>query len=497
MNAWVKESGMNRFTLSFDRNKEKDFRDYYFKNSINTTRLGLLVVLILYASFVFLDFFIKGGYSRLLFEIRFFIVTPIFATSFILTYHKAFKTYWQELLFSIYIIAGIGIIIMIGIMPTKSFYSNGLMLVFLSGSVLIKLRFFISSLAGIITILLYNIISLFVFYLSTNIIIANDFFYISAIIIGMLASYHAEIYDRRNFDLLRQINKNKKEIEDVNISLEKTVEKRTIELYERNEELNNEISQRILIEEELVKAKEKAEQSDKLKSAFLANMSHEIRTPMNAIIGFSNLLNEAEDEHELNKFIKIIVNNGEYLLVLINDIIDLSKIEAGVLVVNKTAVNLNSLMTEIYNLFIINNNIVDKKLSLKFVKGLDDEKSIVITDYTRLKQIIINLVSNASKYTEKGEIEFGYTIKENKLNFYVKDTGIGISEEQQKYIFDRFMQVTTNNTPDIGSKGLGLAITKTYLKMMGGTISVNSKLNVGSEFSFDLPIKTLEHKDGK
>jgi len=109
-----------------------------------------------------------------------------------------------------------------------------------------------------------------------------------------------------------------------------------------------------------------------------------------------------------------------------------------------------------------------------------------------LKQIIINLVGNACRYTEEGSIEFGYSLHENSLHFYVKDTGVGISEEQQEYIFDRFMQVTTNNTPNKESKGLGLAITKTYLNKMGGSIGVNSKLNEGSEFYFNLPVEVVK-----
>jgi len=223
-------------------------------------------------------------------------------------------------------------------------------------------------------------------------------------------------------------------------------------------------------------------------------MSHEIRTPMNAIIGFSNLLNEAENGYELNEFIRIIVNNGEHLLVLINDIIDLSRIESGVIEVIKSEFNINTLMKEVYDLFIIDNNIVNKSLILKMNNELDKKDAFIRTDRTRLKQIIINLVGNASKYTNEGSIEFGYSVdnSDESLYFYVKDTGMGISNEQKKYIFDRFMQVTTTNTPTKGSKGLGLAITKTYLKMMGGSIGVKSELNVGSEFYFSLPIEIIK-----
>jgi len=492
MNKWVKESGMNGFTLSFGGKVEDEFRDYYFKSSILTTRISLLLVGTIYGIFGLLDYLVAENYISLFFQIRFLIVIPFLILILALSFTKRFIMYWQELLFTAYLIAAVGIILMIGFMPEDSLYSGGLMLIFLSGSVLVKLRFFLSSLAGWISIVTYNIISISGFNVDIYTVITNDFFFTSAIVIGMFASYHAEIFDRRNFELMRQLARKTKEIEESHNNLEKIVDQRTVELYERNDELNEEISRRIIIEKELVKAKEKAEQSDKLKSAFLANMSHEIRTPMNAIIGFSNLLNEAENEYELNEFIKIIVNNGEHLLILINDIIDLSRIESGVLNVKKSVFSFNTLMREIYDLFIIDNNIINKSLTLKMNNSLYDDNSYIKTDRTRLKQIIINLVGNASKYTNKGSIEFGYSIDKENLHFYVKDTGIGVSKDQQKYIFDRFMQVTTNNTPNKESKGLGLAITKTYLKMMGGSIGVKSKLNEGSEFYFSLPIEIIK-----
>jgi len=494
MNKWVKESGMNGFTLSFGGKIEKEFRDYYFDSSIVTTRISLLLVGTLYGIFGLLDFLVAEDYLGLFFQIRFLVVIPFLLVVLALSFTKRFILYWQEILFVAYIIGALGIILMIGFMPEGSTYSSGLMLIFLAGSVLVKLRFFLSSIAGWISIAIYNIISISGFNTDIYIVISNDFFFMSAIIIGMFASYHAEIFDRRNFELMSQLARKKEELEESHNDLEKIVEQRTLELYERNDELNEEISRRILIEQELVKAKEKAEQSDKLKSAFLANMSHEIRTPMNAIIGFSNLLNEAENEYELNEFIKIIVNNGEHLLVLINDIIDLSRIESGVMDVNNSEFNINVLMKEVYDLFIIDNNIINKSLVLKMNNELDEKDAFIRTDYTRLKQIIINLVGNASKYTNEGSIEYGYSINysDESLYFYVKDTGIGITEEQKKYIFDRFMQVTTDNTPNRESKGLGLAITKTYLKMMGGNIGVNSELNGGSEFYFSLPIEIIK-----
>jgi signal transduction histidine kinase len=494
MNSWLKNSvNINRITLSFSDKRENEFRAYYFRNSINTTRFSIVLVMVLYLLFSFLDNLVAKESFLLFVRVRFFVIAPVLIITFILSFHNKFILFWQELLFVIYLISASGIIFMMVTIPEEPLYSSGLMLIFLAGSVLIKLRFFISSLAGWLSILIFNFIALVIYGLDLNYVITNDFFFMAALIIGMFAAYNAEIYDRQNFELISQIAQKSDEIKVNNENLEQTVELRTKLLNIKNQELEDEISRRIIIEGELVKAKERAEQSDRLKSAFLANMSHEIRTQMNAIIGFSNLLTEVEDKEELNKFIDIIVKNGDHLLVLINDIIDLSRIEAGILDVHMQDFNINSLLSEIYDMFIIDNNVVSKKLKLIVNKGRDDENAFINTDYTRLKQIIINLVNNASKYTEEGSIEIGYSLGNNTLYFYVKDTGVGISEKQQAFIFDRFMQITLNNTPGSEGNGLGLAITQTYLKMMGGSINLRSKLGVGSEFSFKLPVEVLKN----
>jgi signal transduction histidine kinase len=303
----------------------------------------------------------------------------------------------------------------------------------------------------------------------------------------MLAAYYTEIFNRQNFNLYLQIAKKNIEIEEANKNLEVKVAERTKLLNYRNRELKAEVKHRAKVEKELIAAKEKAEESDKLKSAFLANMSHEIRTPMNGILGFANLLREAENQEEFDEFIDTIINSGEHLLNLINDIIDLSKIEAGILKIEKTKFELNRMTKEIFDMFSLESNVVDKNLHLSYRNGLSDDESMVYTDRVRLKQIMINLVNNACKYTDKGSIEFYYEIKDDSLVFVVKDTGIGIREELQQYIFDRFMQASVGRTSGRESTGLGLAITKTYLNLMGGSISVKSKLNEGSEFSFILP----------
>lgn len=482
----------SKLTLNFPDDRERKYRDYYYDSSIVTMRVSFVVVSLLIGLFGYLDSIVAGDYFTLFVEIRFLGIIPFLILVFGLSFTKRFKDYWQLALFLSYIMSAMGILMMIIILPDASIYNSGLMLVIFAGSLFIRLRYLAASMAGVISLVLYNLFALYFREVDITSIITNDFFFISAILISGFASYHAEFYNRQNFDLYNQIAVKNKEIKNNNVNLEKIVEKRTATLNSRNHELNEEVNYRKIIETELIAAKEKAEQSDKLKSAFLANMSHEIRTPMNGIIGFANLLHEAEDETELNEFIEIIKKNGDHLLNLIDDIIDLSKIEAGILEVHTKPFNLNLLTKEIYDLFLMENNVLEKGLQLILKDGMPGNEFYIITDQTRLRQVLINLVKNACKYTDVGSVEFGYSVVKNKLNFYVKDTGIGISDKLQESIFDRFMQVTIDNKPKRESTGLGLAITKTYLKMMGGDIQVRSTLNEGSEFSFSLPIEIVE-----
>ncbi len=488
-------SGLNRFTLHFSDQREMKFRSYYFEKTRLTTRVAFLLLTLLYGVFGYLDTFWARDYLLQFLIIRLAIVLPLFVMVIGLSFTKSFRKYWQTLLFINYLVAAIGIIIMVVLLPQSSFYSNGMMLVFLAGSVFIGLRFALASVAGFITLILYNLISLNMPEMSLAVMMTNNFFFVGALLIGMFASYYNEIFNRQNFDLYLQIAKKQQEIESANANLEKKVEQRTILLDSQNQELYAEVERRIQVEEELIKAKEDAIQSEKLKSAFLANMSHEIRTPMNGIIGFADLLNEAEDENELNEFIEIIKKNGEHLLNLINDIIDLSKIESGILKIHNQSFNLNQLTKEVYDLFVYDQHMVEAGIALTYENGLSNEQCHIITDRTRIKQIVINLVGNACKYTDEGSIHFGYTFINNTLHFFVHDTGIGIDEKQQEHVFERFMQVTLDNIPKRESTGLGLAISKTYLKMMGGDIKVKSQLGKGSEFSFKLTVEFDDEKN--
>ncbi len=252
---------------------------------------------------------------------------------------------------------------------------------------------------------------------------------------------------------------------------------------------DSDISEIKKTEAALKKAKRRAEESDKLKSAFLANMSHEIRTPMNSIIGFSEILEEADSfgDEEKKKFLSIIQQNGKQLLGLINDIIDISKIEAGQLSFSMSHFDVNAVLNEL--LLIFRSQVKsdeDKKICIHFLPALDTGL-MLHSDPVRFKQIFTNLLSNALKFTEEGKIEFGYFQRNAKIRFFVKDTGIGIPVSKQKLIFERFGQADPIGKANQGGTGLGLAITKNLVEIMGGRIWVESSPGAGSAFYFDLP----------
>lgn len=231
-------------------------------------------------------------------------------------------------------------------------------------------------------------------------------------------------------------------------------------------------------EQALLQAKIKAEESDKLKSAFLANMSHEIRTPLNAIVGFSKLLADTEDEEERQQFYDIVDKNSDILLQLINDILDLSKIEAGILEFTRHPVNLSELCQ---GLFDTHFSRMPKNVKLIYEKT--DEEFIVFSDGNRIAQVVSNLLTNAQKFTHEGEIRFGFRQENDKILFFVKDSGIGIPKANQDKIFNRFVKLNSF----VQGTGLGLPICDMIVRNLGGEIWVESAENRGSLFQFTIP----------
>jgi len=256
--------------------------------------------------------------------------------------------------------------------------------------------------------------------------------------------------------------------------------------------IGEEITEKKRIEAELIRAKEKAEESDRLKSAFLANISHEIRTPMNGIMGFAELLKEPdlspENQHE---FIGVIEQSGQRMLNIINDLIDISKIEAGETILRIRETNVNKMLHELHLFFMPDVN--QKNIYFDYHCDLSDDESIIETDVTKLNQILTNLIKNAIKFTDNGSIKFGYKYKDNMLEFYVTDTGPGIPSEQKDLIFERFRQGTHSLNKIHEGAGLGLAISKAYIELLGGSIWIESEIGKGSTFKFDMPIRQQPH----
>ena len=250
---------------------------------------------------------------------------------------------------------------------------------------------------------------------------------------------------------------------------------------------------RKMMEENLKKALEKAKESDRLKSAFLANMSHEIRTPMNGILGFASLLKDSSlTSTEITRYTDIIETSGERMLNIINNLVNISKIEAGIVTVRKTATKINDLL-HYFNTFFYP-EAKSKNLLLTFTTGLPAEQAIVDTDSEKLNAILMNLIKNSIKYTHQGSIEFGYKLKDNYLEFFVADTGIGIPKDRQDAVFDRFIQADIEDSEVYEGAGLGLAISKAYVEMLGGTIRLESTEGVGSTFFFTIPYTKSSEK---
>lgn len=261
-----------------------------------------------------------------------------------------------------------------------------------------------------------------------------------------------------------------------------------IRRYNKSIELNN---------EKLQIAKEKAEESDRLKSAFLANMSHELRTPMNGIIGFSKLIIDANDMSQelLKKYLNIIHKSGYILLNLVNDIIDLSKIESMQLKLNYTKFKLNELIDELHGFFMSEKENTGKNdLEIIAKKDYAFKDLMIYSDSNRIRQVLYNLIHNALKFTDKGYIKFGYHIENDNLKFFVEDTGIGMSDVNKKIIFERFRQVDDKTTRRYGGSGIGLTVSKGIIENLKGKIWVDSQKGMGSTFYFTIPFNPVSNQ---
>ncbi|ASB50766.1 hypothetical protein CDL62_17210 [Alkalitalea saponilacus] len=246
------------------------------------------------------------------------------------------------------------------------------------------------------------------------------------------------------------------------------------------------ISKRKKLETELLNAKEQAIKSDKLKSAFLANMSHEIRTPMNVIVGFAELLTDQDlSDAERNEYVDHVKSNSYYLLDVINDIINISKIESGTVSVSRKEIDTNKLVEKLCSNFHFQAR--QKNLEFEFIKP--DKSAVIYSDDVKIYQILSNILNNAIKFTMSGKVSFGYTVNQNNIEFKVEDTGCGFPEEKLDDVFERFIQVQTIPGVNNNGTGLGLPIAKAYAELLGGNISASSGPGKGSCFIVKLPLQ--------
>ncbi len=251
------------------------------------------------------------------------------------------------------------------------------------------------------------------------------------------------------------------------------------------------------VHSELKEAKDNAEQSERLKTNFLANISHEIRTPLNAIMGFSALLQDeslnAADREEYTNFIH---DNSYKLLELMDEIFDIAQIESGLVSMHFEPCQIHELLVNIAMQFNIQKALINKEhINIKVKRSNKDESFFIITDEQKLKQVLVNLIENALKYTESGSIDFGYELLEDKrIQFYVKDTGIGFQQEKLDVLFERFRQFEEGQNRSFGGIGLGLTLSKKFVELMGGTMWADSTLGEGSTFYFTLPDAPVQNQ---
>jgi signal transduction histidine kinase/CheY-like chemotaxis protein len=378
---------------------------------------------------------------------------------------------------------------MLIILENDPMYVMGMMLVLTAGFTLVRLRFKWATIAGWLTLVIYNALILtFTTESIKNLVIINAFL-ISSIIIGMIISYFQESEVKNNFILRRELQEKSTLIESINDILGERVETKTVELFERNKELLQEIEHRKEIERELIEAKEKAESANKQKSTFLANISHEIRTPLNAIIGFSEILSSEMTNPEYMQFAQSIRQSGNSLLTIINDILDYSYMESGRFRIKKSPEKIQDLFAEIQTIFW--QSAEKKGLELKI--NCKDEMPSVMIDTAHFRQVLINLIGNALKFTDEGQVLLELVCKGSPkpgycgFNITVSDTGIGIPPDELEKIFYAFEQGKNNKYLSEQGTGLGLSISKRIVEELGGTIRVESEVGKGTSFIVELP----------
>ncbi len=479
----AKRMDLNPVTLAFrnrHRKLEEKFLADYSASSLLIIRVGAILAIVMYSMFGFLDASLAPDNKETLWLIRFGFAIPCAAFSLLFSFLTFFKKHLQLVVAFSILTGGLAILGMMIVAPPPAniSYYAGILLVHMFGYTLVRMRFIYATAANWFVVVCYEVAMVLFSDISDPILLNNNFVLISANIIGMFSCYAMEYYTRRDFFLATLFEKVSQDLQD------------------KNKKLAEEVVLREEISEKLILEKQKAEVANKAKSEFLATMSHEIRTPMNGIIGMSELLIETGLTGKQRKYSQTIKRSGHALLVIINEILDFSKIEAGKLTLDNHEFNLRDLIEETAKLMSVSAK--DKELDLIPALPVDFPETLE-GDSVRLQQVLINLLGNAIKFTESGEVTIRVQVAEQSpetvmVRFTVTDSGIGISKTQQQHIFDAFSQADCSTTRQYGGTGLGLAICNQLVQLMGGKIEVKSAPGKGSCFSFSIPLLPVERK---